>query len=202
MTRKRSSNQIKRDERENQRLRTRQRQYIKWGLLAVFGLAVVGVLVWLGTRPATAMGEGVAVTSSEHVEEGSALPPNPSNPPAGGVHYPGTYQPGFYEESQLADLPKEHEGYLVHNLEHGYVIFWYNCEADPTINCGELKQTIRDVMDQAGTDELIAFPWESQKEPLVMTSWDRILRFDKPDPNQMRQFVRLYLNKSPEPAAH
>jgi hypothetical protein len=31
------------------------------------------------------------------------------------------------DESQFATLPEHLEGYLAHNLEHGHVIFWYNC---------------------------------------------------------------------------
>ena len=80
--------------------------------------------------PATAgglMGTAVPITSAQHVPDGTQINYN-SNPPAGGLHYETDFEAGFYQESDLATLPKNPEGYLVHNLEHGYVIFWYNCD--------------------------------------------------------------------------
>lgn len=186
--------------REQRRKKERQSKMIKWGILAAIGLAVLGFLIYQGTRPVTAAeGEVVQVGRYDHVPEGSNTGPYPTDPPAGGLHYALDYEPGFYNEADIVNLPKNYEGYLVHNLEHGYVIFWYNCAADPNFDCEGMKQTVRKIMDTAGTHELIAFPWPSQKEPLVLTSWGRILRLDRADENLMREFIRLNLNKSPEP---
>ena len=41
--------------------------------------------------------------------------------------------PGDRVAAMMPNLPQYPEGYLVHNLEHGYVIFWYNCAADPSL---------------------------------------------------------------------
>lgn len=202
MARKSKVSSTKQEAREARRRRERQQKLLKWGGLGLLALLIAGAVIWFSTRPVTAMGEGVIVTARNHVPEGTRPGPFQTNPPTGGNHYAGTFQKGFYDESRLESLPQFHEGYLVHNLEHGYIIFWYNCEADSDLSCDELKQTIRDVMDTAGTDEVIAFPWKDQKEPLVMTSWERIMRFDKLDPDAMRQFVKLYHDKSPEPAAN
>jgi hypothetical protein len=201
MAKKSAVNPTKRDEREARRSKARTQQYYRWALLGALALIVVGVLVWLGTRPATAMGDEVEVGDYSHVPAGSDPGPYATDPPAGGKHYPSTYKPGFYNESEAEALPQRHEGYLVHNLEHGYVIFWYNCQADSNIDCDKLKQSIRSVMDKAGTDELIAFPWPSIQEPLVMTSWGRIMRFNEIDEGKMADFIRANLNKSPEPDA-
>jgi hypothetical protein len=153
------------------------------------------------TGTASASGEEVAVGAADHVPEGTDPGPFPTDPPAGGKHYPSTYNTGFYDEEQAAALPRQHEGYLVHNLEHGYIIYWYNCEADPNIACEDLKSAIREVQDEFGMRKTIAFPWPSLEEPLVITSWGRILRLDQPDKAQMRAFYRANLNKSPEPNA-
>jgi hypothetical protein len=204
MARKKSaSTTTKRELREERRQQERRQSLIKYGALGLLGLIVVGALVWFGTRPATAMGEGVVVTSSQHVPAGTNPGPYQTDPPTGGKHYPATFEPGFYNDGDPETQYEYPEGYLVHNLEHGYVIFWYNCEAAPNGDCDALKATIQQVMDEtrSRTHKTIAFPWAGMQEPLVMTSWDRILRFDTPDARQMATFVRLYYNKAPEPFA-
>jgi hypothetical protein len=190
-----------REQREARRRRQKTLSTVRWGGLVVFGLAIVGFLVWLGTRPVSAIGDEVVVTSAEHVPTGSDSGPYPTNPPAGGKHYAETYTAGFYEEADLEGLPKNYEGYLVHNLEHGHVIFWYNCAASPDTDCDALKSSIRQVMDEFNNSEVVAFPWDSQAEPLVMTSWGRILRFEQVNLDKMREFVRINRNKSPEAEA-
>ncbi len=45
-----------------------------------------------------------------------------NEPPTSGDHYPSWITKGFYDEPRA-------DGYLVHSLEHGYIIISYNCEA-------------------------------------------------------------------------
>jgi hypothetical protein len=144
------------------------------------------------------MGQAVAVTSAQHVPEGTKITYN-SNPPAGGMHYATSWKANFYQESDLASLPANPEGYLVHSLEHGYVIFWYNC--DLSTDCEGLKATIQQVMDETGGTKLIAFPWTEMEVPLAMTSWGQILKFSEPDAKQMVQFVQRNRYRAPEPNA-
>ena len=191
----------KKERQEMRSKRERMDVMVRWSGLGVLLLIIVGAVVWLNTRPVSALGQEVPVASAQHVAEGSDPGPYASDPPAGGKHYPSEYKAGFYEEADLANLSQKYEGYLVHNLEHGYVIFWYNCAAKPDLNCEELKNAIRQVMDGVNNYEVIAFPWPSQKEPLVMTSWGRILRMDNINLNTMREFYRVNHNQSPEPAA-
>ena len=99
----------------------------------------------------------------------------------------------------IPTLPAHPEGYLVHNLEHGYVIFWYNCKANPAINCTDLKKAILNVMDTYGGVKLIAFPWPTLDVPLAMSSWGRIYKLNIPDERLMRQFVTSNRFQAPEP---
>lgn len=55
-----------------------------------------------------------------HIPEGSATNYQ-YNPPTSGAHYPSWITKGFY------DTPRA-DGYLVHSMEHGYVVLWYNCD--------------------------------------------------------------------------
>jgi len=152
--------------------------------------------------PVSAMGTEVAIDSSEHVPEGVNPGPYPTDPPAGGKHYPSTYDPGFYDEEKAAQLPRYHEGYLVHNLEHGYIIYYYNCQADASLTCDGIKNAIKTVQGEFNTVKTIGFPWPSLETPIVMASWGRIMPLDGPDLSQMRAFYKANLNKAPEPEAN
>ena len=126
--------------------------------------------------------------------------PGPYNsaPPAGGVHYDKTLPARFYEETDVASLPEYPEGYLVHNLEHGHIIIWYNCDLVDEAGCAGLKEQIREVMDEFDGLKVVAFPWKSLNVPVVMTSWDRTQRFESFNPAQARAFIHANRNRAPE----
>lgn len=121
-------------------------------------------------------------------------------PAAGGEHYDTTLPQKFYLESDVARLPPHPEGYLTHNLEHGYVIFWYDCDIT-TVDCNTLQQTIQRVMGAVGSTKLIAFPWHSLNVPLAMSSWGQVMYFPTLDENLMQQFVLKNRYQAPEPSA-
>lgn len=177
-----------------------------WGSLGLVVLIVVGGLIWFFTRTtdvsAAQMGDFVPTTSRDHIPEGTDPGPYSTNPPAEGHHYPTTFNPGFYTPDDVAKMPKYPQGYLVHDLEHGYVIYWYNCQANPSINCDDMQNAIKQVIQKNNSFKVIGFPWPSQKEPLVMTSWGRILRLNKVDPATMRAFYKANVDKGPEQTAN
>jgi hypothetical protein len=104
---------------------------------------------------------------------------------------------GFYE-TNIYPYPA---GYLVHNLEHGYVIFWYNCDLLDASACSELKTNINATMDELGNEKIIAYPWSSIDVPLVMTSWGQLQKFETFDVNAVKDFYRSNLKRAPEPNA-
>jgi hypothetical protein len=142
------------------------------------------------------IGEKVEVMpSSDHVPEGTDPGPYNSNPPSSGKHYDEHFTSEFFEENEY-EFP---EGFLVHNLEHGYVIFWYNCDLLDESGCTELKDQIQSVMTRVNMDKVIAYPWPKIDQPVVMTSWGRLLRFNEFDPQLAYQYARKYHNQAPEP---
>jgi hypothetical protein len=176
------------------------------GLFGILVFVLVAVILSTNARSANSaagnlMGDAVPISSSAHVPSSTNPGPYASNPPAGGKHFDENWPAHFYEESELASLPTYPEGYLVHSLEHGYVIFWYNCNVASVTDCDALKQSIRNVMDETGGTKLIAFPWASMDVPLALTSWGRILNFDQPDEAEMARFVRTNRYQAPEPNA-
>lgn len=193
------SSQNQSEIRRNRIRRDRRRSVILWGALGAAVVVVLGLMVWNAVRPA--VGQAVPVESSEHVPDGTDPGPYNSNPPTSGRHYATSFRAGFFDEQQLADLPPYPEGYLVHNLEHGYVIFWYDCSELQGQTCDELKQQILATMDRADNFKVIAFPWESIDVPVVMTSWGQLQEFKSFDGRQAMKFVNSNRNQAPEPQA-
>jgi hypothetical protein len=185
--------------RQEQRAKQRRQKLISnltWGGIGAAVLVILGFIVWQGVRPAA--GESVPIMVSDpHIPTGSDPGQYNSDPPTSGLHYADTLQAGFYETN---DYPYP-AGYLVHNLEHGYVIFWYNCDLLDETDCSELKSQIRSVMDELGNVKIIAYPWNSMDVPVAMTSWGRIQKFETFDVERAKAFHRANLNKAPEPGA-
>lgn len=202
MARTEAISKTKREQREARRKQEQKNKYLQWGGLGLFALVLIGGVIWFLSQPSTAaaqpVGDYVGGLSRDHIQEGTDPGPYATNPPAGGRHFPTWFKPGFYTEEDAAGMPKLPVGYLVHNLEHGYVIYWYNCQADPSIDCAEMQDAIKQVIQENNSFKVIGFPWPSQSEPLVITSWGRILRLDQPDLSKMRAFYKGNVNKGPE----
>ncbi|GAB4535082.1 MAG: hypothetical protein Fur0018_25240 [Anaerolineales bacterium] len=200
MSKKKTSgkNAARQQARARQRRQKRLWQLLGWAAgLLVLGLAAFAV--WRGAQPTP--GESVTVLPANHVEIGSDPGAYNSNPPTSGPHYPSEFDAGFYDENAPQAQETYPAGYLVHNLEHGYVIFWYNCDALSGGSCEDLKSQIRDVMGQAGLPKLIAFPWPSLDVPVAMTSWGKLLNMPQFDESAALAFIKANYNRAPEPAA-
>lgn len=91
---------------------------IKW---IVVSLILFGVfIVWpikIMTKPLP--GEAIEDLGREHVTDIFDIEYN-SNPPTSGTHFPMWAKSGVYDRL-ISD------GYLIHSMEHGYVILWYDC---------------------------------------------------------------------------
>jgi hypothetical protein len=190
------------------RARRSQKNLISYMIIGGVGLLVVAIAILVvqnGASPsadATAaglMGTPFANLSRDHIPT-DQVPANYNNPSVGGEHYATTLPGKFYLESDVATLPPHPEGYLTHNLEHGYVIFWYDCDIT-TVDCNTLQQTIQRVMNTVGPTKLIAFPWHHLTVPLAMSSWGQVMYFPTLDENSMQQFVLHNRYQAPEPSA-
>ena len=103
----------------------------KFTLIGLTVLLSIGLLVWLFTASTKPLpGEEAKQEGRDHVSEGSTVTYN-FNPPTGGDHYASWIIKGFYNESR-------HDGNIVHSMEHGYIIFWYDCEKQLTVNSLQL----------------------------------------------------------------
>lgn len=197
MSKKKTKREARRAAQQRKKLVTN----LIWAGVGVAVFAVVALLLWNAFRPATGEAVPVMANAGDHVPEGADPGPFNSDPPTSGPHYAQEFDAGFYDESSTEAQLDYPEGYIIHNLEHGYVIFWYNCNLLDEADCDQLKGQIKGVMDEFDGFKVIGFPRDSIDEPLVMTSWGQIQRFERFDAEQSRRFIRANRNRAPEPNA-
>jgi hypothetical protein len=187
--------------REAKRADRQRRQFVwrvVWGIAGAIAVALVGYFLWIAFGPKP--GQSLPIQGREHIQLGDPHEPYNSDPPTSGPHAPPVLA-GFYNEAP----PDEN---LVHNLEHGYVIIWYNCSSLDEAACETLKGQIQAVMDRAkpvsfATDakKLIAVPRPTMEAPIALTSWGRILKLDAFDEEAIVEFIDKLRNQAPEPNA-
>jgi hypothetical protein len=155
-----------------------------------------------------------ATGSGQHLTIGKSIPYTDA-PPAFGPHWPNYLQGSeirtFYSRSDRPELER-----LVHSLEHGHTIIWY----DDTIKTGSTSyKTIQQITDRLGLDSYVfAAPWTSKDEGgksfpsgkhIAMTHWtgptkqQGITQYcGAPSGKVVDQFVTKYPKENaPEPGA-
>lgn len=96
--------------------------------------------------------------SSDHREVGTELGYDTS-PPAAGPHYP-TWAP--LERKFYSPQDRPEVGFLVHNLEHGYTILWYDeTVAEDEEKLAEVKAIANKFQGESYENKFIAAPWTS-----------------------------------------
>lgn len=190
--------------REARRARHRKKNLItnlKWVGLAIGALLLSAFILWNVFRPGVGQPVPIMANAGDHVAEGANPGPFNSDPPTSGQHYTQEFEAGFFDEDSVEAQLDYPEGYLIHNLEHGYVIFWYNCNLLDESGCRELKSQIKTVMEDFDNYKVIGFPRDSIDTQLVMTSWGRIQSFESFDADLASKFISSNRNKAPEPNA-
>jgi hypothetical protein len=170
---------------------------------------IVGYFIWASvSKPASTpltpaadtdlLGEAIPPGADRgHIADDSDPGPYSSNPPTSGHHYAKWLDAGFYD----ANTYKYPQAHLVHNLEHGYIVFWYNCKSLSDSQCSDLKAQIKAVMDAAQNFKVIAYPWDSIDVPLVLTAWGFRLPMPTFDAALASKFIEQHRNRGPEPGA-
>lgn len=164
--------------RRDQRRAERRRTLLVISACAVVALVIVGVaavpllsqkkltsgpLARLGAATASAGCQPLlkrkATGNQQHKPEGTVIA-YPDAPPAFGAHYPVTapFATKFYTTQ---DRPKLE--YLVHNLEHGYTLLWYD---DTVARDGKQLAVVKAIAARFSgtkpTDKFIALPWTAK----------------------------------------
>ena len=177
-----------------------------WRLLAIGGVLVVGVLIVglvliFGGSESQTVGEQQPNDGSEHFpQDGTILPdserPYSSTPGTSGIHWPTPNNWGVYASPQ----PEEQ---LIHNLEHGGIVIWY--EPDQ-LDAEAVDQLARYVDRQtsagiSGRYKFILSPWDGPDfgHPIAVTAWRNLLYLDEVDTDAIDEFQRAHYGRAPEP---
>ena len=127
---------------------------------------------------------------TQHVDRGTQVD-YAQMPPLSGPHYSGTVDAGFYSEQQPL-------GDLVHTLEHGAVVVYY----DPAATTPEVNESLREFASvHTGTWRSVVVvpnPVQNPDSPYVLTAWRHRLRMQEYDAQTVHAFLSEYLGRGPE----
>jgi len=179
------------------------RRNVRLGALVLAAIAaVVGLNLVRGSRSAGDEGgpalNGALRRSLEHdgctvdsrADGGRRHVPSPTysvNPPAGGDHDAVPWPGGFYD---TANTPGD--GHVVHSLEHGFVVVWYQ----PARVAPATLDALRDLAARARW--VLVVPRPSMPTPLAATAWHRRLLCPDGATGPIDTFVTAFRNQGPE----
>jgi hypothetical protein len=184
-----------------------------WRLLAIAGVLGVGailvVLVLIfGSGPAANAGVQLPDDGQTHITQGTdcrssagaaecGTGPYSSLPATSGPHWGTPANWGVYSTPQA-------ESQLIHNLEHGGVVIWYDPEQVDAEGVAELEQFVRtqNASGVSGRYKFIVSPWGGEEplpSPVVATSWRWLLELEEADTAAIDEFAREHYGLAPEP---
>jgi hypothetical protein len=136
-------------------------------------------------RSANLPGEAVASQGQTHIASVDAEHPEyNSNPPTSGWHAPNVASWGSYNY----ELPDE---LLVHNMEDGGVVLWYQMGTPE-----ENEAHIRKLEDAArGFEKIVVVPRDDLETTYAQTAWRRLDKFDEFDKARIREFLKAFADK-------
>ncbi len=168
---------------------TEKKIYIGIGLATVI-IMVGGIFLVSNTGPSSKSLIGQAVqVSGGHVPQGTPVQYS-TNPPAGGQHYDTTAHAGFYDTSNLPA-----DGNLVHSLEHGAVILWYNPKKLSNDQINKLKAIFNQTSGKG-----IMVPRSSMDALVGLSSWGQVLKLNSIDEKQIKAFFGTNMYRGTESA--
>lgn len=124
------------------------------------------------------------VPQGTHVDYGT-------RPPTSGKHYPQPTPAGFYTRPQPA-------GNLVHSLEHGAVVIYYDPSALTPAANASLHAFVDAHGDRWASVIVVPNPSADPGSPYVLTAWRTMLGLDGYRPATVRAFLAEYLGRGPE----
>lgn len=125
-------------------------------------------------------------TRTDNGRDHIAGPSYDLDPPSGGDHTPQAASEGIYREGQVPP-----DGPLVHALEHGFVIIWYQPDD------AEVQKQAEELGD-AFSDETLVVPRASLDVPVAATAWHRRLLCDSFERESLEDFITGFRDQGPE----
>jgi len=112
-------------------------------------------------------------------------------PPLSGPHSEQWVESGYYEQTQPAER-------LVHSLEHGAVVVYYDPEEITDEGREDLQEKSRTYTGTWTSFIAVRSPEESPEAPYTLTAWQHRLRLSEYRPDAVRAFLAEYLGRGPE----
>jgi len=187
-----------------------------WRLLLIGGVLIVGVLILalvllFGGTPPENLGVQQPNDGNAHVAVGVDCRANPQSDPncgtnpysslpaASGPHWDpsGLAQWGVYSTPQP-------ETQLIHSLEHGGVVIWYDPDALTAEAIDGLTSYVNTQVASglSGRYKFILSPWggsDPLPAPVVATTWRWELELQTADTDAIDEFARAHYGDAPEP---
>ncbi|MBA2633749.1 MAG: DUF3105 domain-containing protein [Chloroflexi bacterium] len=183
-----------------------------WRLLAIGGVLLVGVIlialvVVMGSTPDPNAGTQQPNDGGGHVDDGMTCraaqapcgaDPYSSLPATSGPHWGTPAAWGAYSTPQ-------NESQLLHNLEHGGIVIWYDPKALTEAQVDELASYVDGQVATGigGRFKFILSPWSGDEElggVIALTAWRHLLVLDTFDMDAVRGFADAnYVRYAPEP---
>jgi hypothetical protein len=172
-------------------------------LLIVGGILVIGVIVLIVVMigisgPNPSAGTQQPDKGGSHTGDGTEVrATNPdaygSLPATSGPHWSAPNNWGVYTQPQA-------ESQLVHNLEHGGIVIWYQPDQ---LDADSLRQLTDWVQSQVRSPrfKVILSPWAGADfgHPIAVTAWNWLLYQDVLDLGAVQGFMDAHYGRSPEP---
>ena len=184
-----SSRGKKASERERRRkaaaAAARKRRIITWSVISV---VTVGLIAFFAFRPLPeelAAVELFADQGGGHLQPGESPPEYNSNPATSGRHNPSPTQCGIYTD----EVPDQ---VLIHNMEHGTVVIHHA----PDLDQAEID-SLHDYA-RSKSSHILVYPREGLSDPVVVTSWRRMLRMDSADVDTIDLYYDQFAFSGPE----
>jgi Protein of unknown function (DUF3105) len=184
-----------------------------WRLLLIGGVVVVGILILalvllFGGAPNPNAGVQHPDAGTTHVSPGVDC--RSPGAPCGADPYsslPGTSGP-HWDPSGIANWgvysTPQPETQVIHNLEHGGIVVWYDPERLDAEGIDALTSYVNAQVGSgvSGRYKFILSPWggnDPLPAPVVATAWRYSLELETADTDAIGAFARARYGRSPEP---
>jgi hypothetical protein len=176
----------------------RRNQNLLIGAGAALFVLIIAAVIFLNIRSARPVA-GEEMLSSQgnyHIEFGSPAPVEYNSvPPSSGPHY------GNLAAWNIYDAPQRYE-LLLHNLEDGGVIVYYQCEDGCPETVEQLKTIVEPYLN-AGRHVVMApndpnwtagagLLHKDMGAKIAVVAWTRVLKLDEVDEARIRSFIDHY----------
>ncbi|HEX2883669.1 MAG TPA: DUF3105 domain-containing protein [Candidatus Limnocylindria bacterium] len=184
-----------------------------WRILAIGGVLLAGVILVIlvllfSSGPNANAGTTQPDDGTTHITDGATCRSDPASCGVEGNPYsstPGTSGPHWNNPANWGVYATpQNESQVIHNLEHGGIIIWYDPEALDAAQVDELAQYVTRQVSAgiSGRFKFMLSPWDGADPldaPIVVTAWRNLLELDQVDLGAIDEFAREHYGRSPEP---